>query len=206
MNNITSPSPTTPLFPLQAVLFPGTLLPLRIFEARYLDMISASLRAARPFGIVPIRIGHEVGAAPDFFPFGTLAAIESFDQGADGLLHVRVLGTNRFRVESHEVQPDSLLVAKVTVVAQAEEQTIPADLAYLKALLADIFAANAEQIPYHDWQMDSALWVAYRLAEILPLAAATKVAVLQADSGIAALTRLAAGMQVSSSAPPRSTH
>ena len=206
MNGTTSPTPTTPLVPLQSVLFPGTLLPLRIFEARYLDMISASLRSARPFGIVPIRIGHEVGATPDFFPFGTLATVESFDQGSDGLLHVRVLGTNRFRVENHEVQSDSLLVANVTVVAQAEEQAIPADLVYLQALLADIFAANAEHVPYRDWQMDSALWVAYRLAEILPLAAATKVAVLQADSGLAALSRLAAGMQVSSSAPPRGTH
>ena len=206
MTDITSPAPATPLFPLQTVLFPGMLLPLRIFEVRYLDMISASLRTARPFGIVPIRIGHEVGATPDFFPFGTLAAVESFDQGADGLLHVRVLGANRFRVESHEIRPDSLLVASIAAVPQAEDQTIPTDLVYLKSLLADIFAANAEQILYRDWQMDSALWVAYRLAEVLPLAAASKVAVLQADSGLAALSRLAAGMQVSSSAPPRGTH
>ena len=206
MTDITSPAPATPLFPLQTVLFPGMLLPLRIFEVRYLDMISASLRTARPFGIVPIRIGHEVGATPDFFPFGTLAAVDSFDQGADGLLRVRVLGANRFRVESHEIRPDSLLVASIAAVPQAEDQTIPTDLVYLKSLLADIFAANAEQILYRDWQMDSALWVAYRLAEVLPLAAASKVAVLQADSGLAALSRLAAGMQVSSSAPPRGTH
>ena len=119
MNDMTSATATTPLFPLQTVLFPGTLLPLRIFEARYLDMISASLRSSRPFGIVPIRIGHEVGKTPDFFPFGTLAMVESFDQGSDGLLHVRVLGTNRFRVERHEVQPDSLLVACSTMVISA---------------------------------------------------------------------------------------
>ena len=206
MNDITSAPLSTALFPLQTVFFPGTLLPLRIFEARYLDMISASLRTARPFGIVPIRIGHEVGATPDFFPFGTLATVESFDQGSDGLLHVRVLGTDRFRVEHHEVQADSLLIASINLVAQAEEQAIPADLAYLKALLADILAANAEQIPYRDWLLDSALWVAYRLAEILPLAAATKVAVLQADSGLAALSRLAAGIDVSSGPPPRGSH
>ncbi len=206
MNDTSSTTADTPLFPLQTVLFPGSLLPLRIFEARYLDMISASLRSTSPFGIVPIRIGHEVGATPDFFPFGTLAVVESFDQGSDGLLHVRVLGTNRFRVESHQVQPDSLLVANITVVDQATQQAIPADLIYLKALLTDIFAANAEQIPYRNWQMDDALWVAYRLAEILPLAAATKVAILQADSGLAALSRLAAGMQVPSGAPPRGTH
>ena len=195
-----------PLFPLQAVLLPGTLLPLRIFEARYLDMISASLRQQRPFGIVPIRHGHEVGAAADFFPFGTLAAVESFDQGSDGLLHVRVLGTQRFRVERHTVQANTLTVADITPVAAAVDQPIPPDLAYLPGLLKDIFAANAEQLPYRDLQLDSALWVAYRLTELLPLAAATKVAVLQADDGLAALSRLDAGIRAASSPPPKGTH
>ena len=77
-----------PLFPLQAVLFPGTLLPLRIFEARYLDMISASLRQHRPFGIVLIRQGREVGAPADFFPFGrdqTFPATPGFITGITGI-------------------------------------------------------------------------------------------------------------------------
>lgn len=195
-----------PLFPLQTVLFPGSLLPLRIFETRYLDMISNSLREARPFGVVAIRAGREVGPTPDFFPFGTTATIESFDQGGDGLLHVRVLGTARFRVESQLVQSNALLVAKITSVPVAADHTIPAELAYLRALLADIFAAHPTHVPYRDWQMDSALWVAYRLAEMLPLATATKVAILQADSGLAALSRLDAGVQVSSKTPPRGTH
>ena len=71
---------------------------------------------------------------------------------------------------------------------------------------SNAIAANAAQIPYRDWQMDSALWVAYRLAEILPLAAATKVAVLQADNGLAALSHLDAGMQAASIPPPRGAH
>lgn len=199
-------STNIPLFPLQTVLYPGSLLPLRIFEARYLDMISASLRGGTPFGIVPIRHGREVGAAPAFFPFGSLAAVESFDQGADGLLHLRVRGAERFRVERHEVRSDLLLVADITRVANAEDQAIPTDLSYLSALLDDIFTSNAEHIPYADRQMDSALWVAYRLAEILPLPAASKVAVLQADSGVAALSRLDAGIRAASSPPAPGSH
>ena len=195
-----------PLFPLQTVLFPGTLLPLRIFEARYLDMISSSLREARPFGIVAIRAGREVGPTPDFFPFGTTATVESFDQGGDGLLHVRVLGTARFRVESQVVQANALLVAKVTSVPPAEDRDIPADLDYLRALLADIFAAHPAQVSYRDRQMHSALWVAYRLAEMLPLATATKLAILQADDGLAALSRLDAGVHAPIRPPPRGTH
>ncbi len=206
MSDDTIDTTAIPLFPLQTVLFPGSLLPLRIFEARYLDMISASLRQRRPFGIVPIRLGHEVGAPADFFPFGTLAAVESFDQGKDGLLHVRVLGTLRFRVERHTVQANTLTVADITAVAAAIDQPIPQDLAYLPGLLKDIFDANAEQLPYRDLQLDSALWVAYRLSELLPLAAATKVAVLQADDGLAALSRLDAGIRAASTPPPKGAH
>ena len=68
MSDIIEPVAEVPLFPLQTVFYPGSLLPLRIFETRYLDMISASLRLRRPFGIVPIRIGREVGAPAEFFP------------------------------------------------------------------------------------------------------------------------------------------
>ena len=195
-----------PLFPLQTVFYPGTLLPLRIFEARYLDMISASLRQERPFGIVPIRQGREVGAPAEFFPFGTLAVVESFDKGKDGLLHLRVLGTERFRVEQHAVQSDGLSVADISPVPAAVDQPIPEDLAYLPALLKDVLEANAAQLPYRDWQLDSALWVAYRLSELLPLATATKVAVLQADDGRTALSRLDGGIRDASAPPPKGTH
>jgi Lon protease-like protein len=206
MNDTPSALGGVPLFPLQTVLFPGSLLPLRIFEARYLDMISTSLRLGRPFGIVPIRLGREVGAPADFFPFGTLAAIESFDKGADGLLHVSVRGSERFRVEQHAVQADQLTVAEVVTVPPAADSDVPRDLAYLASLLEDIFTANADHLPYRELQVTSALWVAYRLAELLPLPAATKVAVLQADDGLAALSRLDAGIQAASSPAPKGTH
>ena len=79
-------------------------------------------------------------------------------------------------------------------------------VAYLASLLEDIFTANAEHLPYRELQLKSALWVAYRLAELLPLPAATKVAVLQADDGLAALSRLDAGIQAASSPAPKGTH
>jgi Lon protease-like protein len=206
MSDIIEPVAEVPLFPLQTVFYPGSLLPLRIFETRYLDMISASLRLRRPFGIVPIRIGREVGAPAEFFPFGTLAAVESFDQGQDGLLHVRVLGTSRFRVERHDVQGNGLTVAAITTLAAATDAVIPHDLVYLTDLLQDIFKANAEHLPYRELELHSALWVAYRLAELLPLAAATKVAVLQADDGLAALSRLDAGIRAAAPPPPKGAH
>ena len=52
-----------PLFPLNAVLFPGGALPLRIFEARYMDMARACMKSGEPFGVCLIREGREVGDA-----------------------------------------------------------------------------------------------------------------------------------------------
>jgi Lon protease-like protein len=66
---------SVPLFPLQAVLFPGSLLPLRIFEARYMDMAKECLKADTPFGVCLIREGEEVGAPALPEPVGCLARI-----------------------------------------------------------------------------------------------------------------------------------
>lgn len=200
--NVASP---TPLFPLQTVLFPGMLLPLRIFEARYVDMIGTVLREGSAFGVVPIRQGSEVGATPQFFPFGTLASIESWDRGDDGLLHVRIQGEQRFVVGHNEVRPNRLLVGEVSVLEPPEDASIPADLSYLSDVLKEIFERHMRDAPYVDWQLDSALWVAYRLAEIMPINTADKLAVLQADSGLAALARLHERMGRFAQNAPRGT-
>ena len=63
----------TPLFPLGTVLFPGGLLPLRIFEQRYLEMAKVCLREGTPFGVCLIREGSEVGAPATHEELGCLA-------------------------------------------------------------------------------------------------------------------------------------
>lgn len=180
----------TPLFPLQTVLFPGMLLPLRIFEARYVDMIGNALREGSTFGVVPIRQGSEVGATPQFFPFGTLVSIESWDRGDDGLLHLRIQGEQRFVVGDTQVRPNRLLVGELNVLEPASDAVIPEDFSYLSDVLKEIFERHMRDASYVDWRLDSALWVAYRLAEIMPMSTADKLAVLQAETGLAALARL----------------
>src|SRR4026208_1105258 len=54
-------SRTIPIFPLNCVLYPGGMLPLRIFEQRYLDMTRDCLRDSTPFGVCRIKEGVEVG-------------------------------------------------------------------------------------------------------------------------------------------------
>ena len=96
-----------PLFPLNTVLFPGCRLDLQIFEARYLDMVSACMKRGEGFGVVGILEGREVGEAPGRFAWhGCEALIRDFHQQDNGLLGIRVEGGRRFTVQSSQVQPD----------------------------------------------------------------------------------------------------
>ena len=89
-----------PLFPLNTVLFPGQLLPLHIFEDRYRLMIRRCLAEDKPFGIVLLRGGAEVGENPgvETHSIGTTARIVESSHLADGTLNVVAVGTERFRV------------------------------------------------------------------------------------------------------------
>ena len=103
-----------PLFPLRTVLFPGGLLPLKVFEQRYIAMTKACVAGDRPFGVCLITHGDEVsrpgtGAAPEFARVGTLARITAWDMPQLGILHVAAEGATRFKVERHEVEASGLV-------------------------------------------------------------------------------------------------
>ncbi len=91
-------STTLPLFPLNVVLFPGMALPLHIFEPRYREMITTCVAAARPFGVVLIKAGAEVGAPAMPHPVGTTAQITTVEQMPDGRLNIETVGYERFRI------------------------------------------------------------------------------------------------------------
>ncbi len=175
-----------PLFPLNTVLFPGGLLPLRIFEARYLDMISDCMRRQCGFGICAIHSGDEVGKAARCHPVGTLAVITDFDRGEDDLLQVTVRGERRFRIEASWVEQNQLQRARVRWLAEQD-----APLAAERQPLVDFLARLLRQAnaPFSTMttHFDSAGWVAGRLAELLPFAITDKQRLLETDE---AATRL----------------
>ena len=116
---------TLPLFPLKTVLFPGCVLDLQIFEARYLDMIARCMKQGTGFGVVCILEGSEVGDAPDdIAPIGCEALIRDFQQQENGLLGIRVEGGRRFGVLSAERQRDQLLVAEVEWLDEIPENRL----------------------------------------------------------------------------------
>jgi Lon protease-like protein len=103
---------TISLFPLNVVLFPKGLLELRIFEIRYLDMIKDCLKKQKEFGVVLIKAGSENTINLDLEEIGTLAKIVSFDQGADGLLHITVQGTEPFQINSYSRESNGLTLGR----------------------------------------------------------------------------------------------
>src|SRR3954451_22924758 len=106
-----------PLFPLRTVLFPGGLLPLKIFEQRYIDMTKACMRDAQPFGVCMITQGDEVAqrgtSATEFASVGTLARITDFNMPQLGILHVKTEGLTRFEVRTHKSDASGLVIGEV---------------------------------------------------------------------------------------------
>ncbi len=169
-----------PLFPLGVVLFPGGPLPLRIFEPRYLSMVSRCLRDDCEFGVLLIVAGREAGSVARTTGVGTLARIVDWSQGADGLLNITARGTRKFRLLGESRQADGLYVGDVALLPPEPAVALPADCRPLADLLAgviDDLGALYDGIERH---LDDAAWVGHRLAELLPLPPEAKQACLEA--------------------------
>lgn len=171
-----------PLFPLRTVLFPEGLLALRVFEARYLDLVADGLRSQQPFGVVCLLHGAEVRAeaAPPvrFESIGVLARLLDVDSEHAGVLQVRCAGTQRFRLDGAATQQaDGLWVGRATLL-DADACVAPgaAQRASVQALADAIATLRAQgntpfALPH---RFDDAGWVANRWCEILPIPLAAK--------------------------------
>jgi len=177
-----------PLFPLHTVLFPDGQLPLRIFEPRYVDMVTGCLRQDSPFGVALIREGHEVGEAASTHRVGTLARIEDFNEQPDGLLGITARGGERFSILGTEVTASQLILADVEPLAEAPAIQLPEQYQPWVDSVLDII----NQFGYHyadfDYKCRQAGWLGYRLAEFLPLPPEQKQQLLEME---APLQRLA---------------
>ena len=162
-----------PIFPLATVLFPGGPLPLRIFEPRYLDMISDCLKNDRQFGVLLIRDGGETGPSTTY-EVGTLAKITDWYQGSDGLLGVTAVGGQRFRLLANERQADGLNIGNIEVLQESDPLPLPAEhepIAHILAGVLDDLGRLYEDLPRH---LEDANWVSYRFVEILPVSVEQK--------------------------------
>lgn len=191
-------TPTSiPLFPLATVLFPDGVLPLQIFEVRYLDMINKCIANGTQFGVVSLTQGSEVRkpeVTETFAAVGTLARISEWQAPQQGLLQICCSGTTRFRIASSEQLKHGLWVAQTTPIESDQIVAIPAELQNTAIALGKLIASlQDEGVPANEmpiappYRLDECGWVANRWCELLPISAAQKQRLLELDSPLVRL-------------------
>jgi Lon protease-like protein len=176
------------IFPLHAVLFPEGILPLKIFEQRYIEMTKSCLRDSQPFGVCHIREGREVG--PPALPeaVGCLATIAEWDMPQLGMFHLVARGGERFRILETRVGANGLISGRVELF-QVDSANAEMDETCREILKVVIDKVGPENFPA-PVRLDDPLWVAYRLAEILPIEAAVKQQLLESQDVRTRFTQL----------------
>ncbi|MFK7885682.1 MAG: LON peptidase substrate-binding domain-containing protein [Gammaproteobacteria bacterium] len=165
---MTEPSHKSPLFPLGTVLMPNGPIMLRIFEPRYLDMVTRCMREDEGFVVTLINKGSETGKT-QFRDVGTLAKIVDWHQYDDGVLGITALGQQRVRIKTRDRQADGLNIGEVEIIPDDPVTPLPEDFGYLVRLLEQLIEQLGEQYSMVDVNYGDAGWVGSRLAEILPM-------------------------------------
>jgi uncharacterized protein len=180
---------TLSLFPLDAVLFPGGPIPLRIFEPRYLDMVSRCMKEDLPFGILLILPNIKISTVQTV-AVGTTARITDWYQGSDGILGITAVGVERFQLRSFTRKDDGLYVGSFEILQEEPRQQIPDEYHSMGALLKVIISDLGKLYEDIETQYDDATWVGRRFAEILPISTEQKQHCLEIDDAIERLQYL----------------
>jgi uncharacterized protein len=186
---------TFPLFPLGTVLFPDGVLPLQIFEVRYLDMVSRCIAEGTPFGVVLLTHGNEVRTPEGqerFVTSGTLASVHESTSSSPGLLQVVCRGGARFHVLSSARRPNGLWMAETELMEDDRRIPVPSELQGASDAL-DKVLASLHEVPEQRWpvqppfRLDDCGWVANRWCELLPLSAQLKQRLMELDNPLVRL-------------------
>ena len=175
--------PELPLFPLRTVLFPGGLLPLRIFETRYVDMVSRCMREGNEFGVLLIKDagGAESGTVAELASIGSSARIVDFNALPDGLLGLMCRGARRFRLQSRRLQSDGLHLGTVEWLAEPPPSALALEHRPLARVLRRVLQELGDTARHLDADFADAGWVSNRLAEFLPLGRSAQQELLELD-------------------------
>ncbi len=167
---------------------------MRIFEPRYLDMVSNCLRTDTGIGVILIKEGSEVGNAARPHDIGTMTSICYWNKRKDGLLGVTLKGEKRFRILSQTVEPNQLVMAKVEILPDEVESPVEVEYQHLVSLLQDIIGQLEPPYSTMPTQYDNANWVSARLVELLPLELSLKQRLLQTENPLERLAELSASL------------
>ncbi len=176
------------MFPLNAVLFPGVQVPLRVFEDRYRAMVAHLLELDEPrervFGSVAIREGYEVGdhGAQSLFRVGCRLQLSEVEAHADGTYDIVAVGMGRIQLD-RLITSGEFPLGEVQERPEAEPE-VSDDV--LETARATFTAYRAAITPYRADPLEGSLpqdpallsWV---LAAAAPLPMSDRQALLEAD-------------------------
>lgn len=180
-----------PLFPLSTVLVPGAELRLRIFEARYLDLVRSCSREGTGFGICLVLDAPQEEGMRSSAAVGTEACISDFGTTEDGLLALTVVGARRFHVDRARVRDNGLVLGEVRWFDPPGRHPVRAEHGLLVQLLRRILDHFGGRHAAADAAcFDDADWVGWRLVELLPLEDAQRQELLEQSDPHRRLDRL----------------
>ena len=177
-----------PLFPLNTVLFPDGMLPLKVFEQRYVEMTKRCVRDNVPFGVCLIREGREVGEPAVPATIGCTARIAEWEVPLPNLFHLVARGERRFRILRTEVAALGLLTCEAEMLPPEASVEAP-DALCRKVLATLVERIGADRFPDPP-RLDDAAWVGFRLAELLPLDMQVRQQLLESETAAARLGML----------------
>lgn len=184
-----------PLFPLHAVLVPGLVLPLHVFEPRYRVLVQALMAlpegAPRQFGVVAIRSGSEVADAPghgipELYQVGCTAELREVTPYADGRFDIVAVGETRFRLAG--LDDEAATPYQTGLVEFIEERDGPGDLVRLTEEAIRLFTRYREalDVELSELPTDPQV-VSYLLAAAVVLDLAERQALLEIPTTAARL-------------------
>lgn len=182
-------NPDYPLFPLNTVVFPDGVIPLRIFEPRYLDLVAMCMKGSMGFGICAARPANSSHFSRPH-AVGTLVEIVDFDRLDDGHLGITVEGRRRFNVVSTRQADNGLWWGTVEYIREDQDSDCPAEFDTLKQVAAALLEQAGSPWNERSADYDSARWLSARLTELLPFDAATKHTLLATNDPVERLRQI----------------
>ena len=198
-----------PLFPLGTVLFPGALLPLQLFELRYLQMIGDCERHGTDFAVVTLTQGREVhrpgGPTAQFEALGTRVRIERLERPQAGLVRVWCRGIEKISIQNTQQRSDGLWTGQVQALSPEPAVQVPEDLQHLSVQMHEALtqlSAQPSEVPHwpEAWRLQDCSWLSNRWGELLPLPLQMKYRLFALQEPLMRLELI--GDMVAPSAPP----
>ena len=173
-----------PIFPLKSIVLPGGLFPLRIFERRYIDMITKCMKTDKGFCIALTKTEEPNLYVTDIYEYGSFVKITDWGQLDDGLLSITVEGKNIVKILKSNLNGSGLLNGTIEHLESEKEYMIPQKYLTLSKFYKKIYPGIKNFINFKEERYADASWIGFRLTECLPLDLPTKANLISINNAI----------------------